>query len=235
MTSVFLSFNLKENAEKFVAALLDHGMKTEDISVVAREAGHTFTAEQVEKDASTGISTTTAADFSKGAVIGGTAGVGVGVLLGLATLFVPGVGIVAGAGALATAIAATATTGAAGALVGGIAGYMRDMGVEGEVPDEFERDYADDYIIVAVALRADGLASTEIANLADKYHATRTTLTQPAMEAVPVVERKVETHVVETSPGQAVVATVVKDEPIGIETVPTVAEKELEPTRPGSD
>jgi hypothetical protein len=27
----------------------------------------------------------------------------------------------------------------------------------------------------------------------------------------------------------------VKDEPIGIETVPTVVEKELEPTRPGSD
>lgn len=235
MTSVFLSFNLKENAEKFVAALLDHGMKTEDISVVAREAGQTFTAEQVEKDASTGISTTTAADFSKGAVIGGTAGIGLGVILGLATLFVPGVGIVAGAGALATAIAATATTGAAGALVGGIAGYMRDMGVEGEVPDEFERDYADDYVIVAVALRADGLASTEIANLADKYHATRTTLTQPAVAAVPVVERKVETHVVETSPGQAVVATVVKDEPVGIETVPTVSEKELEPTRPGSD
>ena len=235
MTSVFLSFNLRENAEKFVAALLDHGMTTEDISVVARDAGQTFTAEKVEKDAATGITTTTAEDFSKGAVIGGSAGLGLGVIIGLATLFVPGVGLVAGAGALATAIAATATTGAAGALVGGIAGYMRDMGVEGEVPDEFERDYADDYVIVAVALRPDGLTSTEIANLGDKYHATRTTLKQPAVAAVPVVERKVETAVIETAPGEAVVATVVKDEPIGIETVPTVAEKELEPTRPGSD
>ena len=235
MTSVFLSFNLKENAEKFVAALLDHGMTTEDISVVARDGGQTFTAEEVEKDAATGITTTTAEDFSKGAVIGGSAGLGLGILVGLATLFVPGVGIVAGAGALATAIAATATTGAAGALVGGIAGYMRDMGVEGEVPDEFERDYADDYVIVAVALRADGLTSTEIANLADKYHATRTTLKQPAVAAVPVVDKKVETAVIETAPGEAVVATVVKDVPVGVETVPTVVEKELEPTRPGSD
>lgn len=235
MTSVFLSFDLKENAEKFVAALLDHGMTTADISVVAREGGRTFTAEEVERDAATGITTTTAEDFSKGAVIGGSAGLGLGVLLGLATLFVPGVGLVAGAGALATAIAATATTGAAGALVGGLAGYMRDMGVEGEVPDEFERDYADDYIIVAAALRADGLTSTEIANLADKYHATRTTLKQPAVAAVPVVERRVETAVVESTCGEPIVATVVKDEPVGIETVPTVVEKELEPTRPGSN
>src|SRR6186997_2639537 len=85
MTSVFLSFNLKENAEKFVGALLDHGMKAEDISVIAREAGQNFSAQEVEKDAETGITTTTAADFSKGAVIGGTAGLGLGVILGLAT------------------------------------------------------------------------------------------------------------------------------------------------------
>lgn len=231
MTSVFLSFNLKDNAEKFIAALLDHGMKTEDISVISREGGRTFTAEEVEKDAATGITTTTAEDFSKGAVIGGATGLGLGAILGLATLFVPGIGLVAGAGALATAIAATATTGAAGALVGGLAGYMRDMGVEGEVPDYFEQDYADDYIIVSVALRPDGMTSTDIANLADKYHATRSTIKTPTVAAVPVVERKVETAIIEPVPGQAVVATVVEDEPIGIETVPAVAEKEIEPTR----
>ena len=231
MTSVFLSFNLKDNAEKFVAALLDHGMTTEDISVISREGGRTFTAEEVEKDAATGITTTTAEDFSKGAVIGGAAGMGLGVLAGLAILFVPGLGLVAGGGALATAIAATATTGAAGALVGGLAGYMRDMGVEGEVPDYFEQDYADDYIIVAVTPRADGLTTTEIANLADKYHATRSTIKTPTVAAVPIVERKVTTEVVEPVPGQAVVATVVEEEPVGIETVPAVAEKEIEPTR----
>jgi hypothetical protein len=232
MSTSFLSFNLRDNAEKFIGALLDHGAKPEDISVIARESGYELDASEVERAAASGITTTTAADFTKGAVIGGTAGLGLGIAAGLAALFIPGIGLVAGGGALASALAGAATATASGALAGGIAGYMRDMGIEGETPDYFEQDFADDYIIVAVQIRPDGLPLQDIVNLADKYHATRSTLQREAIAAVPVVEQRVAAVVTEPQPGIAAVETVVVEEPVCVQNVPAVVEQDVEPTRP---
>src|SRR5205085_9990716 len=86
-----------------------------------------------EKDndlsAKTGLSTTTPADAGVGAAKGAGIGLGVGVLAALASIFVPGFGLVAGGGALATAIAGAVGTTAAGAIAGGVHGYLKDQGV----------------------------------------------------------------------------------------------------------
>ena len=79
--------------------------------------------------AKTGLSTTTPRDARVGATKGAGIGLGVGVLAGLASLFIPGIGLVLGGGALAAAIGAAVGTTVAGAVAGGVYGYLKDQGV----------------------------------------------------------------------------------------------------------
>jgi CBS domain-containing protein len=179
MTTTYLSFDLAENAEKFVGAALDQGARPEDISVIAypgvldNHAEDRPDGEDIAEDAKKGLSTTTPEDAATGAVAGAGVGVGVGVLAGLASIFVPGFGLVAGGGALATAIAGAAATAGAGAVAGGVTGYLKDLGVEGDVPENFEEDYKGGKVIVGVAYHENGLTPDELAQLARKYHAVR--------------------------------------------------------------
>jgi hypothetical protein len=88
---------------------------------------HVIDMNRDEPTAVSGITTTTGADAVKG-VIGGTGfGVGLGILLGMVAVAVPGIGWVAGAGMLVAGLAAA--TGAAGAIAGGVFGYLTDLGV----------------------------------------------------------------------------------------------------------
>jgi hypothetical protein len=230
MTTLFLSFNLKENAERFIGALLDHGVSTDDVSVVSRESGVTYDASKIERESATGLTTTTATDFGKGALFGSGFGATLGFAAGLAALLVPGVGLVLGGGALATAIAGAAATTAGGALAGGIAGYLRDMGVEGEVPDEFDRDYADDYVIVGVAPGA--ISREEVQALGEKYHASRTTFDQPTAAAVPVEKEVVKAPVVDGNSGRTTIETIEERIPEGVDRVEAIPTSPVIPVPP---
>jgi uncharacterized membrane protein len=129
---LYVAFDDRGQAEKAAGALLDYGIRKEDVSVVIDHAGDDAInpdAAGLERAAKVGISTTTADDAGAGAAKGAGVGLGVGVLAGLAALFVPGVGLVYGAGALATAIAGAVGTTAAGAVAGGVTGYLKDQGV----------------------------------------------------------------------------------------------------------
>jgi len=128
---LYVAFDDSAQAEKAVGALLDHGVRKEDISVLVDDPGTGKLTEDVdlEQSANIGITTTTAEDAGAGAATGAQIGLGVGVLAGLAALFVPGFGLVYGAGALATAIGAIAGTTAAGAVAGGVTGYLKDQGL----------------------------------------------------------------------------------------------------------
>jgi hypothetical protein len=223
MTTTFFSFNNKDNADKFIGALLDHGATPADISVIARDSGAVQSAAELQKHAETGITTTTSTDFMKGAAAGTGVGLGIGVAAGLAALVIPGFGLVLGGGALATAIAGAAAATAGLALAGGFAGFMRDLGIEGEVPDEFERDYTADHVIVSVSSHADGIGLDNLEGLAEKYHATRTTLNRQVIAAVPVDTEVVKRPAFDMSSGQEVETTVEIRHPIGagaVETVP---------------
>src|SRR5258708_2508816 len=120
--TVFTSFADATFAERAAGALLDHGVDSNDISLVSKKPNGTEPAtypdrrdmearsednkqDDTELAAKQGISTTTPQDAGHGAVVGGAVGLGVGALAALGSLFVPGVGVVMGGGALATAIA----------------------------------------------------------------------------------------------------------------------------------
>lgn len=137
------------------------------------------TAGEVEKSAEHGLTTTTPGDAAKGAVAGAGIGVGVGVLAALATLFIPGVGLVVGGGALAAALAGTAGAAGAGAVAGGMYGYLRDLGVPDDASEQFAEDYKANHVIVAVTVAPDRLSQEYLWQLADKYHASRRFETSP--------------------------------------------------------
>lgn len=130
--TLYVAFADRGRAEKAAGALLDHGVRKEDVSIVIDHAGDDDLNRDptaLDRAAKEGISTTTGADAGAGAATGAGYGLGAGVIAGLAALFVPGVGLVYGGGALATAIAAAAGATVAGAVAGGVTGYLKDQGV----------------------------------------------------------------------------------------------------------
>jgi len=87
---------------------------------------------ETDYEAKHSISTTTAGDAAIGAAKGLGWGAGVGAVAALASLFIPGVGLVIGGGALATAIAGAVAATGAGAVAGAVTGYLKDQGYEEE-------------------------------------------------------------------------------------------------------
>jgi len=137
--SLYAVFADVESARSAVGALLDHGAKAEDVSLIIREnyAG-TFNEDNmasstdVERSAESGITTTTGADAASGAAKGAGIGLGLGAIGAIASILVPGFGLVVGGGALAMAIGGAIGTTAAGAVAGGVTGYLKDQGVNDE-------------------------------------------------------------------------------------------------------
>lgn len=101
------------------------------------QGGPDSAANNTDLSAKQGISTTTPEDAGEGAVKGTGIGLGVGILASLAALAVPGFGLVLGGGALAAAIGATALTAGAGAVAGGVTGYLKEQGVPGEAAEAY--------------------------------------------------------------------------------------------------
>lgn len=135
------------------------------------DSGQYEDADEHELKADHGITTTTGADAAKGAAKGAGVGLGVGVLAAVASLFIPGVGLVVGSGALATAIAGAAATTAAGAAAGGVAGYLKDQGVPEDVLVTYNQTLDDGGAILAVTPNAK-VSTTEVEAILAKYGAT---------------------------------------------------------------
>ena len=127
------------------------------------------TAENVETVGKQGITTTTPEDAAAGAAVGTGFGLVTGLLAAAAALMIPGVGLVLGGGALAAAVGAAVATTAAGAAVGGVTGYLRDMGM----PEQAATRVADrltegDYLI---SVAVDTTQYDDIHQLLLKYNA----------------------------------------------------------------
>jgi hypothetical protein len=91
-------------------------------------------------------------DAGKDAAKGALGGAGLGAILGVAALAIPGVGPLAAAGAIASsAIPGAAAIGAgAGAIAGGLAGYLKNHGVSDEDASYYESRINEGGIFVSV-------------------------------------------------------------------------------------
>lgn len=172
--TLYASFSDYKKAQQASGALLDQGVRPEDLSVVATsgdEDGSARDPEGLERSAKTGVTTTTGGDAAKGAAKGAGIGIAVGAAAVVASLFIPGLGLVTGAGALATALAALAGTTAAGAAVGAIAGYLKDQGVPHDVATRYEDAVRRGGALIAVALPSDDVDRAIAQDTLLKYEA----------------------------------------------------------------
>jgi hypothetical protein len=129
-------FDSRSEAERALAELRSAGIPENSISIIGRgETG----------DDDDGVN-------KSGALKGALGGAGVGTLLGIAALAIPGVGPLVAAGAIASsAIPGAAAIGAAaGAATGGLAGLLTEHGVDDEDSRYYEARLGEGGIFLAV-------------------------------------------------------------------------------------
>jgi hypothetical protein len=139
-------FDDHANAERAVSDLRAAGVADSAISIVAQHDGKNTTTD--------GSGSETQEFVGKVA-----AGAGIGTLLGIAALAIPGVGPLAAAGAIASsAIPGAALTGAAlGGAAGGLEKVMTDHGVSHEVATYYSSHVNDGGVFVSVDLSRAGI------------------------------------------------------------------------------
>jgi hypothetical protein len=112
-------FDTHEHAADAVRALRDLGVRSEDISLVANNAeGHVI---EDEDDIAEGAS----AGAGLGAILGGAGGL----LAGLGTLAIPGIGPVVAGGWLLSTIVGAAAGATIGGATGGLIGALSEAGI----------------------------------------------------------------------------------------------------------
>jgi uncharacterized membrane protein len=122
------------SANDVVKELVDYGFAREDISVMSREHTHLDDTE-LEGD----TVNRTAEGAGVGAGIGAALGGISGLLVGVGSLFIPGVGPVLAAGPLVSLLASAGIGAAVGGVTGGLLGALVDM----DIPEEHAHQYAE--------------------------------------------------------------------------------------------
>lgn len=147
-------FDSHAEAERAVAELRTAGVNDSAISIVAQHDGKNTTTDGSGNDTQEFV----------GKV---AAGAGIGTLLGIAALAIPGVGPLVAAGAIASAaIPGAAITGAAlGGAVGGLEKVMTDHGVSRVDASYYEGRINEGGVFVSVDTRAASFGSDEIAEI----------------------------------------------------------------------
>ena len=148
-------FDSQSEAETAVAALRSAGLNDSAISIIAQQDNGKNT-------------TTDGAGEAVTDVVGKTAlGAGVGTLLGIAALAIPGVGPLVAAGAIAAAaVPGAALTGAAiGAVAGGLTGLLTDHGVSTDDASYYEGRINDGGVFVSVDTSNAGLSSSDASDI----------------------------------------------------------------------
>jgi gas vesicle protein len=142
VTAVFSDSNSAENAARQIK---EEGLRTEDISVVAKHGNNGDGNYDARGD---GLKDNGAKDngvrdnISDGVLTGGVIGSLAGLLIGAGTLMVPGLGIVAAAGPVTGFLA--------GGAVGGVAGGLIDLGIPEEKSKKYESDIKSGKILFAM-------------------------------------------------------------------------------------
>lgn len=180
---VYGIFTKLDDAEQAMSALKDHGATGNEVSVVRASDGAGLP--QVEHEASTGITPTSAEDVVAGATKGGAVGLGLGILAAAVALVIPGVGPILAAGPIAAALGAAAATTAAGVIGGGVVGWLVDQGVPTDAANRYGESLGRGEVLVAV--RSTHISSADAVTLLQKYGAIDTAV-HPVGDPVRVSE-----------------------------------------------
>jgi len=184
-TNVYAVFPDLDSARSALGALLDYGAKSEDISLIVREpyAGQYDMdqpdAGEIKASAEHGLTPTTAADAGVGAAKGAGIGLGVGALAALASIFVPGVGLVIGGGALAAAIGGAVGTTAAGVVAGGVTGYLKDQGISERDAAMYSDTFDNGAAILSVSVPSNNVDTARAQEIFGKYQNVKYWATEP--------------------------------------------------------
>ena len=171
--TIYAKFADAKNGEQAMGALLDHGAEERDITAFFPEGYEKKDVKNVHAEVKHGITTTTADDAAVGAAKGAGIGLGVGALAAVASLFIPGFGLVTGGGALATAAASLVGTMVGGAIAGGVGGFLEDQGVDKVVAVDAERAVKNGHAVVIVGAPSGKLSELEITEVLNKYAGER--------------------------------------------------------------
>lgn len=140
-------FEHRRDAETALTDLRDSGFLMDRVSIIGKDAGRHDPIAGVDMDRKAGNKADEGAKTgaATGAALGGLGGL----LVGLGTLAIPGIGPVLLGGAAATALATAVSGGAIGAAAGGIAGGLVGLGI----PEDRARVYNDrlnrgDYLVM---------------------------------------------------------------------------------------
>lgn len=130
-------FPYRRDAEAALTELRDSGFPMSRVSVIAKDADNKNPVAGV--NTTSGVGNKADEGAKAGAATGGALGGLGGLLVGLGTLAIPGVGPIMLGGATATAIATAISGGAIGAAAGGLVGALAGLGI----PEERARVYND--------------------------------------------------------------------------------------------
>ena len=152
-------FDSHSEAEAAARDLRQAGVPDSALSVIARR--------QEESGDYGDANTHEAKEKGEGALKGALGGAGVGALLGIAALAIPGVGPLAAAGAIASgAIPEAAAIGAgAGALAGGLSGLLTKHGVSEEDAGYYEERINEGGVFLSVDASAAGVSTDEVRDI----------------------------------------------------------------------
>ncbi|MFZ5986502.1 MAG: hypothetical protein ACOYWZ_05160 [Bacillota bacterium] len=129
-------FDNHSSAENAAQQIKDQGLRTNDISIVARQGDEGNKGNDLTMGAgnmATGTNTRAINDnISDGVVTGGILGGLAGLLIGAGSMAIPGLGIIAAAGPITGLLS--------GAVTGGIVGGLVDLGI----PENRSRQYETD-------------------------------------------------------------------------------------------
>lgn len=154
-TLVSAVFDTHAEAERAVSELRSAGLNDSAVSIIAQHDGKNTRTDGAGADAATDV-------------IGKTAlGAGVGTLLGIAALAIPGVGPLVAAGAIASAaVPGAALTGAAvGAALGGVTGLLTDHGVSKDDAAYYEGRINEGGVFVSVDTSTAGVSSDQASEI----------------------------------------------------------------------
>ena len=158
--------------DEFMEVQVEDPSTPSDMNAVtdARLGGFASDDSVIENEGKYGLTTTTPADAARGAAEGGVIGLGLGVLAGAAALLVPGVGPVLAAGPLWVALGGVLGTTAAGAVAGGVTGYLVDQGVAPATAESYASAIGAGSVVVTV--HAEDRTANEAAAILGKYGGT---------------------------------------------------------------
>ena len=213
-------FSHHRDAEAAIRELRDAGISMDHVSIIGKNADHNV-GDRVGGDRVGGVNANDRLNDNKaddgakaGALTGGALGGLGGLLVGLGTLAIPGVGPVLLGGAAATALATALTGGAIGAAAGGITGGLVGLGI----PEKNAKVYNDrinrgDYLVIVDGTDAEVHRAEEILrrrHVEDFAIYDATDLDRPGDRSGVVAHQ---TPVVDTTQSNYVPPTVGSDEP----------------------